>query len=117
MAMIGLANSRAALIAASRGVMPASKCRLTLSTTMIASSTTKPMASTKASKVSRLIEKPNTSMAAKVPISDSGIATTGITTERGEPRKRKTTSVTIRIVSPSERSTSLIELCTNTVES
>ena len=50
MAMIGLARSRAALIAASRGRMPSSRCRLTLSTTMMASSTTRPMASTSASK-------------------------------------------------------------------
>ena len=31
----------------------------------------------------------------KVPISDSGIAITGISTERGEPRNTKTTSVTM----------------------
>ena len=37
------------------------------------------------------MEKPSTSMMAKVPISDSGMVTTGITTERGEPRKANTT--------------------------
>ena len=84
---------------------------------MIASSTTRPIASTSASRVSRLIEKPNSSITAKVPISDSGIVTTGITTERGEPRKANTTSVTISTVSASVRSTSWIELFTNTVES
>ena len=38
--------------------MPSSRWRLTFSTTMIASSTTRPIASTSASSVSRLIEKP-----------------------------------------------------------
>ena len=63
------------------------------------------------------MEKPNTSMAAKVPISDSGMVTTGITTDRGEPRKAKTTRVTISTVSASDRSTSWMALFTNTVES
>ena len=40
------------------GVMPSSRWRLTFSTTMMASSTTRPMASTSASSVSRLMEKP-----------------------------------------------------------
>ena len=87
MAMIGPASSRAAWIAAGSGVMPSSRWRLTFSTTMMASSTTRPIASTSASSVSRLIEKPKASIMMKVPISDSGIATTGITTERSEPRK------------------------------
>ena len=56
-------------------------------------------------------------MIAKVPISDNGMVTTGITTERGEPRKANTTSVTISTVSASDRSTSWMELFTNTVKS
>ena len=63
------------------------------------------------------MEKPSTSMATKVPIKDKGIVMTGMATERGEPRKANTTSVTISTVSPSDRSTSLMELFTKTVES
>ena len=55
-AMMGLASSRAARIAACTGFMPSSRWRLTFSTTMMASSTTRPIASTRASSVSRLIE-------------------------------------------------------------
>ena len=97
--------------------MPSSRWRLTFSTTMMASSTTRPMASTSASRVSRLIEKPSASITAKVPISDSGMVITGISTERGEPRNAKTTSVTISSASTSVRSTSWIELFTKSVES
>ena len=53
----------------------------------------------------------------KVPISDSGIAMTGISTERGEPRKANTTSVTISSASTRVRTTSSIALLTNSVES
>ena len=84
---------------------------------MMASSTTRPMDSTSASSDSRLIEKPRTSITVKVPISDSGIVMTGISTDRGEPRKANTTSVTISTVSTSDRATSQIALFTNTVES
>ena len=55
-AMMGFASSRAARIDASKRDMPSSRWRLTFSTTMIASSTTRPIASTMASSVSRLIE-------------------------------------------------------------
>ena len=63
------------------------------------------------------MEKPNSSIIVKVPISDSGIAMTGISTDRGEPRKTNTTTVTISTASTSERTTSLIELETKSVES
>ena len=53
----------------------------------------------------------------KVPISDSGIAIIGISTERGEPRNTNTTSVTISSASTSVRITSWIELLTKSVES
>ena len=89
---------------------------MTFSTTMMASSTTRPIASTNASSVSRLIEKPNTSMKVKVPTSESGIATTGINTERGEPRKTNTTSVTISTAITSVRTTSWMALLTKSVE-
>ena len=75
------------------------------------------MASTSASSVSRLMEKPNAAIIANAPISESGIAITGISTERGEPRKANTTKVTITIASSSASSTSWIEAFTNSVES
>ncbi len=56
-AMIGPPSSRAAMSDASSGGLPSSfMWRSTFSTTMIASSTTRPIASTSASNVSRLIE-------------------------------------------------------------
>ena len=56
-ARIGPPSSRAASSAACSGVLPSSfMWRSTFSTTMIASSTTRPIASTSASRVSRLIE-------------------------------------------------------------
>ena len=62
---------------------------------MMASSTTRPVASTSASSVSRLIEKPSSAIIAKVPISDSGMVTSGTSTARGDPRNANTTSPTI----------------------
>src|SRR3546814_1861297 len=69
------------------------------STTTMASSTTRPIASTIASKVKRLREKPNASISAAEPTSDSGIVTTGISTARRDPRNRKITTTTMRIAS------------------
>ncbi len=83
--------------------------RCTFSTTTIASSTTSPIASTIASNVSRLIEKPNTSISAAAPSIDSGMVTTGISTARTEPRHRKITSTTITTASSSVWRTSSIE--------
>ncbi len=117
MATMGPASSRAARLAAATAGTPPSRWRLTFSTTMMASSTTRPMASTRASRVSRFTEKPSASMIANVPMSDSGIATIGMTTERGEPRNMKMTSITITSASMSVVATSWIELFTNTVES
>ncbi len=63
------------------------------------------------------MEKPSASMITKAPTSDSGIATTGISTERGEPRKANTTMVTISSASNRVLSTSEMALFTNFVES
>ncbi|MNT94260.1 hypothetical protein D3C72_2359070 [compost metagenome] len=52
----GMAISRAPSMAASSGVLPSSMWRWMFSTTTMASSTTRPMANTIASRVSRLIE-------------------------------------------------------------
>ena len=85
MAITGPATSRAPTRAAATGVLPSSICRCTFSTTTMASSTTRPTASTIASKVSRLMLKPKASISAAAPSIDKGIVTTGISTERKEP--------------------------------
>ena len=66
--------SRAPLSAASNGRIPPSMWRTMFSSMTMASSTTKPTDSVKASKVMLLIEKPNTYIAAQVPTSDTGTA-------------------------------------------
>ena len=63
-----------------------------------------------ASRVSRLTVKPKACIRKTPPISDTGIATTGIRTERKEPRKRKMTTMTISSVSPRVLSTSWMAL-------
>ena len=73
------------------GVSPSRRWRSTFSTTTMASSTTRPTESTIASRVSRLIVKPKTCMRKTAPMSEIGIATIGMMTERHEPRKRKMT--------------------------
>ncbi|MCY1559802.1 hypothetical protein D9M68_968750 [compost metagenome] len=83
--------------------------RCTFSTTTMASSTTNPMASTIASRVSRLMLKPNASISAAAPSIDSGMATTGMTTLRSEPRHSQITSTTISTASSSVLTTSWIE--------
>ncbi len=109
---IGLASSRTPFIAASNGDCPSSIRRWMFSSTMIASSTTRPMASTMASRVSRLIEKPAASMMTPAPITDSGMATAGSSSERREPRKRKITMTTtpsvIAIVSSTSSSAAVM---------
>ena len=87
------------LIAASRGCRPAAILRSTFSTTTMASSTTMPTASTSPNKVRLLSVKPNIAMKKNVPISDIGIATSGMTAARQVCRKRMTTSTTSRIAS------------------
>ena len=53
----------------------------------------------------------------KVPISDSGMATVGISEERTEPRNRNTTRVTMAKASTRLQMTSWIAAFTNSVES
>ena len=93
--MIGPVTSSMALIAASRALSFSVRItRSTFSITTMASSTTIPMASTRPNSVSRLIEKPSRYMPAKVPTSDTGMASTGIRVARQFCRKMKTTSTT-----------------------
>ncbi|MNR65472.1 hypothetical protein D3C85_1885200 [compost metagenome] len=62
--------------------------RCTFSTTTIASSTTRPMARTRASNVSRFRLKPNICINIAAPSIDSGMVTTGMSTVRKVPRHR-----------------------------
>ncbi len=88
MAITGPATSRAPISAAATGDLPSSMWRWTFSTTTMASSTTSPMASTIASRVSRLTLKPKASISAAAPSIDRGMVATGISTLRSEPRQR-----------------------------
>ena len=72
----------------------------------MASSTTMPMASTMPKSEMLLIENPKTVMAANVPMSETGIAISGIIAARQFCRKIRTTSTTSAIASKSVFSTS-----------
>ena len=61
-----------------------------------------------ASRVRRLIVKPNDSISITAPIREIGMATTGMMTPRTEPRKRKITRMTMNNVSPRVFKTSLM---------
>jgi len=87
------------------------------STTTMASSTTMPMASTRPNSDSELIEKPSSGKTAKVPISDTGTAISGISVARQFWRKRKTTRITSSIASASVFTISLIPSVTGRVVS
>ena len=66
----------------------------------MASSTTKPVASTRPSKVSWLIEKPKALMKAKVPTNEIGIARLGTIVARQSCRNRNRISNTSTIAKP-----------------
>ena len=91
--------------------------RSTFSTTTMASSTTMPIASTSPNRVSALIEKPNTCMTAKVPITETGTAISGMIEARQVCRNRMTTSTTRATASSSVCTTASIEARTNCVGS
>ena len=65
----------------------------------MASSTTRPMASTIASSVSVLMLKPSISMIAKLAISEIGMVTTGMNDALSVRRKTKITKTTRRTAS------------------
>src|SRR5207245_1909303 len=85
----------ALFLAASIGLRPSRRCRSTVSTTTMASSTTSPTERTMARRVRRLMVKPSACTRKRPPISEVGMATTGTNEERSEPRKRKMTITTI----------------------
>ena len=100
---------------ACNGDIPCSIFVNIFSMTTIASSTTKPMASTTASKVKMLMVNPATYIIKKEAINDTGIARTGINVVRQLRKKRKMIKTTKRKASKIVSSTSLIELRMNTV--
>ena len=82
-ATTGPETSTIACTAASRGEsFFSSISRSTFSSTMMASSTTIPMAKISPNSVSRLIENPSRYMPAKAPTIDTGTASTGIRVAR-----------------------------------
>ncbi len=88
--------------AASNGVWPSSRWRAMFSTITIASSTTKPVAMVSAISVRLLIEKPARYITPKVPMSDSGTTTLGMSVAGMLRRNRNvtiTTSATAKISS------------------
>ncbi len=103
---------------ASFGERPSSLIRRsTFSTTTIASSTSRPMASTTPNIVSTLIEKPNASITANVPSSTTGTAIAGISVARRFCRKTYITRNTSTNASISVLTTSSIDRRMNGVVS
>ena len=88
MPITGPEISSMAFSAASFGDRPSSMWRSTASTTTMASSTTRPMASTRPNSESVLMEKPNSGKKMKVPISETGTASSGISVARQPCRNR-----------------------------
>ena len=116
-ATTGPETSFIALSVASRGESPCSMWCITASTTTIASSTTMPMASTRPSSESTLIEKPSMGKNMKAPISETGTVRSGISVARQFCRKMKTTMITSTIASKSVCTISLIPSLTGSVVS
>ena len=83
------------------------------STTTIASSTTRPIASTSASIVRMLSEKPSVVSRMNEAISEIGTVTAGISVARRLPRNRKITAITIRPASTRVWITALSEASMN----
>ena len=81
----------------------------------MASSTTRPTASTTASMVSTLMEKPATYITKKAPMSDTGMTMHGTSVTRQSRRKRKMMMMTRMKASYTVCSTSLMEARMNFV--
>ncbi len=86
--------SLAPLSAAWKGSSPSSMWRKMFSSTTMASSTTRPMASTRASRVKVFTVKPAAAMMAKAPIRLTGIVTSGMMEARRVRRNTNTTRAT-----------------------
>ena len=113
----GPETSDIALSVASRGDIPSSMWCSTASTTTIASSTTRPIASTSPKSDKVLIEKPRKGKKAKVPMSETGTAIKGMRVARQFWRNRNTTRITSRMASTSVVTISLIPSVTGSVVS
>ena len=87
--------SRVPITAAARGPAPMARWRAMFSITMMASSTTRPVATTSASSVMMLSEKPAIQMAARVPMSEIGIAIVGAIVAWMDARNIRITRTTI----------------------
>ena len=94
MAITGPVTSRMAWAVASFGVMPCSMWCITASTTTMASSTTIPIASTRPSSESTLMEKPSRGNTMNVATSETGTVSRGISVARQFWRNTKTTRMT-----------------------
>ena len=105
------------LIAASRGDSPCSILRSTFSTTTMASSTTMPIASTSPNSDRLLSENPNTLIMKKVPTSEIGIATIGMTAARQVCRNSTMTRTTRTTASKIVSITALTDCWMNCVGS
>ena len=81
----------------------------------MASSTTMPMARTRPNSVRLLSEKPKAAMTKNVPISDTGMATTGMIAARQVCRNRMMTSTTSTTASNNVLITSSTDCWTNSV--
>ena len=90
---------------------------MTASTTTIASSTTMPMARTRPSSESTLIEKPSSGKNMNAPTSETGTVRSGMSVARQFCRKMKTTMMTSAIASKSVCSISLMPSVTGSVVS
>ncbi len=86
---------------ATSGGSPRSMRRCTFSTTTMASSTTRPIHNTSASRVSRLIEKPKAYSAMNAATRHTGTVTAGISAARKLPRNSQITTSTSSIASTS----------------
>ena len=90
-------TSRAPSSAALKRSMPASICRLVFSSTTMASSTTKPVATVSAIRLRLFRLKPSKYITPNVPSSDTTVATAGITVARALRKNALTTSTTSAI--------------------
>ncbi|CAI2486628.1 Uncharacterised protein [Serratia ficaria] len=104
-------------VASFGGSPSADMTRSTFSTTTMASSTSRPIASTMPNIVRVLIEKPQAANTAKVPSSTTGTAMVGISVARKFCRNRYITRNTRMMASNSVFTTSLMEILTNGVVS
>jgi hypothetical protein len=91
---------RAPRSAATTGGSPSSIRLWMFSVTTMASSTTRPMASTRASRVSRFSEKPSGARTMKVDRMQIGATMVGISAACHEPRNRKLTRATRPMAMP-----------------